>query len=42
MTSGDAMLWDIVGGSGVISINVSRFPVILRPWVEVGKWGCLG
>ena len=39
MSSGNAMFWDIVGSSGVISINSSRFPVVLGPWVIVRKWG---
>jgi len=42
MSSGDAMFWDIVGSSGVISINSSRFPVVLGPWVIVRKWGTFG
>ena len=39
MSGGDAVFWDIIRSSGVISINVSRFPVVLGPWVIVGKWG---
>ena len=39
MSSRDAVFWDVVGSSGVISINSSRFPVVLGPWVIVGKWG---
>jgi len=35
----DAMFWDIIWGSGVIGVNISWFPVISWPWMEVGKWG---
>jgi len=36
----DAVGWDVVGGSWVISINICWFPVVPWPWVEVGKWSC--
>ena len=39
MSGRDAVFWDIVGSSGVIGINISGFPVVLWPWVVVGKWG---
>ncbi len=39
MSGRDAVFWDVVGSSGVIGINISRFPVVLWPWVVVGKWG---
>ena len=39
MSSRDAVFWDVVGSSGVIGINISGFPVVLGPWVVVGKWG---
>jgi len=36
----DAVSWDIVWCSWVIGINISRFPVVSWPWVEVGQWSC--
>jgi len=39
---GDAVLWDVVGSSGVVGINDGGLPVVLWPWVEVGEWGSIG
>jgi len=36
----DAMFWDIVWGSWVISILISWFPVVSGPWLEVWQWSC--
>jgi len=37
----DAMFWDIVRGSGVISVLISRFEVVSCPRLEVGQWGSI-
>jgi len=37
---GEAMEWNVVWCSGIISINFSWFPVVLWPWVEVRKRSC--
>lgn len=34
----DAVSWDVIWSSGIISILVSSFPVVSWPWVEVWEW----